>query len=60
MAGRSDHRNYYEYFGYNALMLTDTANYRNPNYHCSTDTIDTLDFESMAKVIEGMVEVLAD
>ena len=60
MAGRSDHRNYFEYFGYNALMLTDTANFRNPNYHSNTDTMDTLDFESMSKVIEGMVEILVD
>ena len=60
IAGRSDHRNYYETFGYNALMITDTAEYRNPNYHRSTDTFDTLDFESLEKVINGMVEVLMD
>jgi Zn-dependent M28 family amino/carboxypeptidase len=59
-AGRSDHRNYYETFGYNALMITDTAEYRNPNYHRSTDTFDTLDFESLEKVINGMVECLMD
>ena len=31
-------------------MLTDTANFRNPNYHASTDTIETLDLGFMEKV----------
>jgi len=39
--------------GYPALMLTDTAFLRNPNYHRSTDAVDTLDFEFMAKVVEA-------
>ncbi len=60
MAGRSDHRNYYENFGFNAIMLTDTANFRNPNYHRMTDSIDTLDFESMEEVVNAMVEVLIE
>jgi len=37
----SDHRNYWK-FGYDAVMITDTAFYRNKNYHQDTDTIDTL------------------
>ena len=49
----SDHRNYWRY-GYPAMMLTDTAYFRNPNYHSRTDTIDTLDFEKMALVIEAL------
>ena len=49
----SDHRNYWRY-GYPAMMLTDTAYFRNPNYHARTDTIDTLDFEKMALVIEAL------
>lgn len=49
----SDHRNYWE-FGYNAVMITDTAFYRNPNYHEKTDTIDTLDFERMREVVKGV------
>ena len=36
------------------MMLTDTAYFRNPNYHARTDTIDTLDFEKMALVIEAL------
>ena len=33
-------------------MLTDTANFRNPNYHASTDTIETLDLGFMDKVAQ--------
>ncbi len=49
----SDHRNYW-IFGYNAVMITDTAFYRNPNYHEKTDTIETLDFERMSEVVKGV------
>ncbi|WP_457634989.1 M28 family peptidase [Persephonella sp.] len=49
----SDHRNFW-HFGYNAVMITDTAFYRNPNYHRKTDTIGTLDFEKMYSVIQGL------
>ena len=48
----SDHRNYWK-FGFRAFMLTDTSFYRNPNYHKSSDTIDTLDFVKMSQVVEG-------
>lgn len=49
----SDHRNFWT-VDYPALMITDTAFYRNPNYHTSGDTIDTLDFTNMARVIQGL------
>lgn len=51
-AGLSDHRNYWT-FGYKALMINDTCNYRNKNYHKKSDTIDTLDFERMAEVLNS-------
>ena len=35
-------------------MLTDTANFRNPNYHKKTDTIDTIDFEFMSRIIRSV------
>ena len=35
-------------------MVTDTAFYRNPNYHQVTDTPDTLDYERMAQVVTGV------
>jgi hypothetical protein len=47
----SDHRNYWA-FGYPAVMLTDTAFYRNPNYHAPGDTQDTLDYQRMAKLVD--------
>jgi Zn-dependent M28 family amino/carboxypeptidase len=46
---RSDHAAFWHY-GYPAVMLTDTANFRNPNYHASTDTIETLDLGFLEKV----------
>lgn len=49
-ADLSDHMNYWK-FGYPALMINDTSMLRNHNYHQVTDTIDTLDFEKMAEVI---------
>ncbi len=49
----SDHLNYWNE-GYDALMITDTAFYRNPHYHTSADTPDTLDYERMASVVRGV------
>ncbi|MGI9228619.1 MAG: M20/M25/M40 family metallo-hydrolase [Gammaproteobacteria bacterium] len=54
---RSDHAAYWRN-GYPAMMVTDTSNYRNPNYHTETDTGDTLDYERMTRVINGMAAVL--
>jgi hypothetical protein len=52
--GLSDHRSYWK-FGFPAVMITDTAFYRNPNYHQSSDTIETLDFNKMAQVVQAIV-----
>lgn len=49
----SDHLNYWAY-GYSALMITDTAFYRNKNYHEKTDTLETLDLLRMSQVIESV------
>src|SRR5207245_11656495 len=45
---RSDHAAFWHH-GYPALMLTDTANFRNPHYHQPTDTLDTLNMAFMAQ-----------
>lgn len=50
---RSDNAAYWRH-GYPAVMITDTANYRNPNYHNAGDTHRTLDYESMARVVTGL------
>lgn len=49
----SDHWSFGK-FGYPAFMITDTAFYRNPNYHSPSDLPDTLDYNCMAKVVEGL------
>jgi hypothetical protein len=56
LAGLSDHRNYWVN-QYDAVMINDTSFLRNPNYHQSTDTIDTLDFDKMAEVVKGVAGV---
>ena len=53
----SDHRNYWK-FDYPALMISDTAFYRSSNYHTEDDTPDTLDYEKMAKVVEGVYNMI--
>lgn len=40
--------------GYPALMLTDTAFLRNPNYHLASDTPETLDYARMTDVTIGV------
>ncbi len=55
----SDHRNYWK-FGYDAVMVTDTAFYRNPNYHEKTDTVTTLDFKRMQEVVKGICWSIMD
>ena len=49
----SDHSNFWRH-GWDAVMITDTAFYRNPNYHLISDTPDTLDYERMAQVVTGV------
>ncbi|MDX1651570.1 MAG: M28 family peptidase [Brumimicrobium sp.] len=50
----SDHLNYWK-FGYSAIMITDTAFYRNKNYHKTTDTMEKLDLHRMALVIDTVL-----
>ena len=49
----SDHQSYWK-FGYPAVMITDSAFYRNKNYHKQSDTADTLDYDRMAEVVKGL------
>jgi len=41
-------------------MVTDTAPFRNPNYHRPSDTPDTLDYKRMALVVSGLKGVVED
>jgi Zn-dependent M28 family amino/carboxypeptidase len=55
----SDHSPFWDR-GYPAVMVTDTAWMRNPNYHRPSDTIETLDFNFMAGVVEGVWRFLRE
>jgi peptidase M28-like protein len=46
--------------GYPAIMVTDTAPFRYPHYHSSTDTPDKLDYDRFALVVSGMEKVIAE
>jgi hypothetical protein len=54
----SDHRNYWR-FGYDAVMLTNTAFYRNHQYHLAGDTVDRLDIRRMGLVVDGLYRAIA-
>jgi len=47
---RSDHASFWD-ADYPAVVLTDTANFRNPHYHRETDTVDTLNLEFLSNVV---------
>ena len=49
----SDHASFWD-AGLPALMITDTAFFRNPNYHLPSDTIDTLDFTFMTELVKSL------
>jgi Zn-dependent M28 family amino/carboxypeptidase len=49
----SDHAPFWDR-GYRAMMVTDTAFLRNPNYHKRGDRIETLNITKMASVCEGL------
>jgi len=53
----SDHWSFWRE-GYRAIMITDTAPYRNPFYHTPEDTADKLDYDRMARVVDGLTHVV--
>ena len=55
----SDQLNYW-HAGYKAVMITDTAFYRNLNYHTQRDTPEKLDYKRMAMVVEGVYAAVTD
>ncbi|MDH5675908.1 MAG: M28 family peptidase [Myxococcales bacterium] len=55
--GWSDHWSFWQQ-GYPALMVTDTAPFRYPHYHEPEDTPDKLDYERLARVVEGLELVI--
>ncbi len=56
---RSDHAPFWD-AGKKALMLTDGADTRNFNYHTPGDTIGTLNFDFMQKVVKATLATVAE
>ena len=56
---RSDHAAFWLH-GYRAVMITDTSNFRNWNYHNLGDKYDTLDYRRMALVVQGLAGMLTE
>jgi hypothetical protein len=56
--GRSDQISFWE-AGIPAIMISDTANFRNPHYHEPTDTPETLDYDRLAAIVSATAVTLA-
>lgn len=56
--GWSDHWSFSK-CGFPAVMITDTAPFRNPHYHKPTDTAEKLDYESLTRVVQGVEQVVS-
>ncbi|HET7874194.1 MAG TPA: M28 family peptidase [Methylomirabilota bacterium] len=54
----SDHRAFWRQ-GYHAVMVTDTAFYRYPHYHSPRDTPEHLNYEALARVVQGLARTAA-
>jgi len=50
----SDHASFWD-LGFKAVMITDTAFFRNPHYHLAADTMEKLDYAFMAELVESLV-----
>jgi hypothetical protein len=57
--GWSDHWSFWQE-GYQAVMVTDTALFRYPEYHTSRDTSDKVQYDDLARVVAGLERVVAD
>lgn len=57
--GWSDHSSFW-HAGYPAVMLTDTAPFRDPAYHTPGDTPERLDYPRLARVVDGVRAVVLD
>jgi len=50
----SDHASFWDN-GFKAVMITDSAFFRNPHYHLPSDTMDKLDYQFMAELVESLM-----
>jgi hypothetical protein len=53
----SDHRSFWD-VGVPALMVTDTAPFRDPHYYRASDTPERLDYDRIARLVTGLTEVV--
>jgi hypothetical protein len=56
-ANSSDQWSFWQ-FDYPGIMASDTANWRNPHYHQPTDTPEKLNYDRMARAVEGLEAVV--
>jgi aminopeptidase YwaD len=56
---RSDNARFWD-VDYPSLMVTDTADLRNPHYHKATDTPETLDYGFMGKVVTTVARAIVE
>jgi Zn-dependent M28 family amino/carboxypeptidase len=57
--GWSDHWSFWK-LGVPAVMITDTAPFRNPHYHRATDLPEHLDFDRMARLVGALEQALLE
>jgi hypothetical protein len=57
--GWSDHWAFWQE-GFPALMVTDTALFRDPFYHTANDTPDHIHYDHLARVTAGLHQVIED
>ena len=55
--GRSDHASFW-WQGYPAIFMSDTSEYRDPNYHRPTDTADQLNYDELARLADGFIKTI--
>ena len=55
----SDHASFWDR-GYPAVMVTDSAFFRNPHYHRASDIMETLDFDFMERLVQNLVGFFLD
>lgn len=56
---RSDHSSFWD-SGYQALMITNTSEFRNDNYHTPGDSMETLNFRFMSNVVKATVGAICE
>ncbi|MBM4346093.1 MAG: M28 family peptidase [Deltaproteobacteria bacterium] len=55
----SDHAEFWD-VGYPGILVTDAPTYRNEHYHRHSDLPETVDFDRLTRVADGIVAVIAE